>query len=270
MIFMSEPRITRLSGPVPAMVPDPGFEVGFERGYPQQAQGLTLSGFLNILMRRWPILLACLAVSLVVAWLYVNQQTPIYSSSSTLLLNPPSTTNEAGDVIDQMASRKEGRSLETQIAVLKLPKLRKRAFDILGLSGKDTRDMSVRVDRSGDTSLVAVTVEHPNPKTAQAVANKIPDVYLSMTRSTNQKSLSSAKEFAKEQLDEKGAQLARKERERRQHPGGNAQPPGAGKRAGAFRTGASTGRQSIATKRTGHYGPHARSGDPHRGVYSSQ
>ncbi len=168
------------------------------------SEGLSLSDIWRVIFKRKLVILALVAVSLVLGWLYSSTRVRLYQASATVDLNPSSTNVGLSDLIQQSLSSEDVR-LPTEIArmqdnlvifgtIKQLAQHHKgpfpHAFD--KLSANATMDAfspgevqgMIGLVRGGlqigvvpSTDIVYVNYRNPNPEIARDVPNTLINVY---------------------------------------------------------------------------------------------
>lgn len=155
----------------------------------------------GILKRRWPILALTAALCLAGALFYVLSLKPSYSSYTQILLDPKALSADAGESRTALtAAQPDPASIDSQIYVVQSSAVLGEVIRDLDLTkdpalykpkpGATLTDDEVmaatmaglfkrmKVERQGQSLIMAITVEHPVAQTAADIANKIASVYL--------------------------------------------------------------------------------------------
>jgi len=186
------------------LTPSEGHVRGQETLFTSDESDINLREYLGILRRRWPSLLLSVVLCLLAGILYVTRATPIYSSGTTVQLDEGNPNRRRGgdlDAIQAMVDLQQGKTIETQVEVLKSANIRHRAYEYLqqNVSAYYTDllldQASINVQRVKQADIVLITVEHPSPKVAQEFANAISQVYVDWTKLLNRLAAGGARVF---------------------------------------------------------------------------
>ena len=137
---------------------------------------MTLLDYANVLLRRKWIIIVAVLLTTVVAIAFTAQQTPIYSTSSDILVQP---RGQDGFFQDQGGYVDPVRSIETEIQVIVGQEVKQRVQDNLGLSGPPPGAGASAV---GDTDVISITVTDANAANAAALADAYAVAYTEVRR----------------------------------------------------------------------------------------
>jgi capsular exopolysaccharide synthesis family protein len=168
---------------------------------------LELRHYLNVLRRRWPIvaLVTVLAVGAALALAFTSPR--IYSASADVLLTD--TQQEAVFADGQISTGDPARRINTQITVLESRPIAQKVDRALGADA--TEVSSVSVAGVGQTDVMRVTVESPDPEVAKKAADLYAATYVSVRRDQQVESLLAAGEQVQKKLDEIQFQIGAQE-----------------------------------------------------------
>ncbi|MBI4317853.1 MAG: polysaccharide biosynthesis tyrosine autokinase [Chloroflexi bacterium] len=154
--------------------------------------------------RIWLIILATALVAGGTYGLSINS-TPIYQAVSTIEINYGADPRS-----DAYASLLYGeRAAKTYVEQLRSPQLAREVASALGISLSPGVILGMsRVDQVRDTQLIRVYVEHSSPELAQAVANKIAEVFIAQTAAKQEARYQSAKRDLDVQIADLEKQIA--------------------------------------------------------------
>ncbi len=112
----------------------------------QQAANFQWSDLWDLICRlKWWIL-GCVATALLIAFAYLQTQTPIYSRSSWIMLNKNDANNPELDLISEFTTRKGSKKIDNELFILESPSLMAKVVEELGLN---TRYYGKRTSRIG-------------------------------------------------------------------------------------------------------------------------
>lgn len=154
----------------------------------------------GILRRRLHYVILTVVVCLALALVYVLRLTPLYTSSTELLLDPKGLVTGGADPVNVTAQAPQDQSaVDSQIYVMQSRATLEEVADKLNLSkdpffatavrkAKNDRDRlmavvtalktHVTIERAGQSLVFSISAEHPNAATAADIANSIAAVYL--------------------------------------------------------------------------------------------
>ncbi|GAA0761780.1 capsular exopolysaccharide synthesis family protein [Erythromicrobium ramosum] len=182
--------------------------------------GLDLRAIMRVLLARWYWILAAGLLGLLAALAYSLTVTPLYRTSVTLELNPPTVpiiaAGEAGQTASLMGNDYE--FLPTQYGLMKSRDLAKRVVEDLNLastpaSGERAGELAKRIEGlaaqlSGglevgpvpDSRLVTLSYTADNPQEAARIANGFADAYVQSSIDRRYESTAKTRDFLSEQL----------------------------------------------------------------------
>ena len=141
-------------------------------------QEMTLRDYWQVIARRrWLVILPVVAAVLVALGLSLAQ-TPIYSASSEILVQP----RQAGSLFetaDGQLATTNARTIDTEIQVIEGETVRQRVQTDLGLDGLPPQASATAV---GDTDVIRVSVRNEDAGTAQALADAYALAYIEVRR----------------------------------------------------------------------------------------
>ena len=137
---------------------------------------MTLLDYANVLLRRKWIIIVAVLLTTVVAIAFTARQTPIYSTSSDVLVQP---RGQDGFFQDQGGYVDPVRSIATEIQVIVGQEVKQRVQDNLGLSGPPPGAGASAV---GDTDVISITVTDANAANAAALADAYAVAYTEVRR----------------------------------------------------------------------------------------
>lgn len=135
-------------------------------------QQLTVRDLLGILRRRWHLIAATVLVLASLAALYTFTRTPLYRSTSVILLNQES----AQDIFDPVNETQGSRFVENEAEFVRSKKVYDAFQDRTGL----TNEVSVRPLNYAD--VLQLSGVSDSPETAAAIANTYANVYLDLRK----------------------------------------------------------------------------------------
>jgi non-specific protein-tyrosine kinase len=153
----------------------------------QSGGDVELRDYLEVVRRRKWVIAVTVLVVVGVALVLSLLQTPVYQGNAQLLLQPRS----AERLFDpETGQRDPGRTVQTEIQVLKSEPIRRAVRDELGTAPK------VSAHPIGDTDVVEVSARSTNPERAAAIANAYARAYIEFRRDQSvQDDVSAAEEI---------------------------------------------------------------------------
>lgn len=143
----------------------------------------TLGDYLTLLRRRYPTVLAALAVSLLAGAAVTALTRPTYQATAQVLVEGPRTDISTVDVaspLSDVLNIGQEPSLDTHVKLLQSEQLQERVAALLRIPVR--RLPRITVDAVKDTDLIEVSAEDRSPKRAAEVANILVDTYLGEQR----------------------------------------------------------------------------------------
>jgi capsular polysaccharide biosynthesis protein len=134
---------------------------------------MEIKAYLKILFKRWWALLLGLAVVVSATWFWTNQQDRVYQSKATFVLRPRSSTlvveDEFVKALDMVSRRVEINTTFAEVATSRL--IRSRAIEQMQTGS--ISDFSVSASVVGGTNILMISVEGPDPSSAQQYCSLI-------------------------------------------------------------------------------------------------
>lgn len=131
------------------------------------------------------------------AFIVSRQMTPIYSASTTLLINQARSPNAASyqDIITSERIAKTYAKLMTQRPILE------RMMTLVELTEDNFDTDSIQVTPVRDTQLIRISAEHASPQIAAEVANTLPQVFIEENEKTQSARFANSKANLSAQLE---------------------------------------------------------------------
>ena len=161
---------------------------------------MTLSDYVRVVDRRkWVVILAVMFSTLVAVGL-TALQTPIYSTSSDVLVQP---RGQDGLFESQVINLNQ-RAIETEIQVIEGEAVRLRVQENLGLTSEAPEANASAV---GDTDVISITIRDSSAENAQTLANAYAAAYIEVRREQSVNELLSASAEVQNAIDDLQAQV---------------------------------------------------------------
>lgn len=224
------------SGSFPAQSRDGGVPASYSRPPFEQDEfeddGIDLGWIMQVLLARWYWILAAGALGFALALALSLTATPLYRSTASLELNPPTVPILAGQGMgEQMTvANTDWEFLETQYGLLRSRDLARRVVEDLNLAaeadeGDDGQSPEERIeDRAAglaggisvapipNSRLVELTYTSASPQEAARVVNGYADAFLRASLDRRFEATSEAREFLADRLATVREQLNQSER----------------------------------------------------------
>lgn len=161
---------------------------------------MTLRDYASVVARRRWIVIAAVVLSALVAVLLVIMQTPIYSASSEVLVQP----RGADGLFENQVVNVNERAIETEIKVIEGEQVRERVRADLDL---DELPPLVNGSAVGQTDVISLAVRDPNAENTATLADAYADAYISVRREQAVNELLAASAEVQSAIDDLQAQL---------------------------------------------------------------
>ena len=164
---------------------------------------MSLRDYWRVIVRRRWLVIAATAITVVAAVSVSLLQTPIYSSSAEILVQP----RTAGGLFQNQTGASgttNARAVQTEIQVLEGEVVRQRVQDRLGL---DERPPEISASSVGDTDVIRLSARHTDPDAAQAIANAYAVSYIEVRREQSVDELLAASAEVQAKIDELQTQI---------------------------------------------------------------
>jgi len=156
---------------------------------------------LRVLRRRWLLILTLTALVTGAALAVSLTSTKQYDATSQLLLQQQEPINTLSNPTGSSASQDPERTVNTDVALIKLDAIADRVRRTLGLP-TSTRalldEVSTAVENT--SNIVSITVRDPDPARAARIANAFATQYVSFRRASARANLNQAAALARSQL----------------------------------------------------------------------
>lgn len=131
--------------------------------------------YLQILLKRWWIILATFALTLIPTFVFVNGQPWIYESEVTFVIRPRSSIavndEEIVKALDTISRRVEINTTFAEVSSSSLIKL--RAIERLGLTTQEQKGLKSSGRVIAGTNILNISVQGPDPDIVQDFANAV-------------------------------------------------------------------------------------------------
>lgn len=161
---------------------------------------MTLRDYAAVVVRRKWIVIAATLIATIIAVVFSALQTPIYSASSEVLIQPRGQDG----LFDDAVANLNDRAIQTEIQVLQGQAIRLRVQENLGL---DERPASAAVRSIGSTDVIAITVRSANANNASILANAYANAYIEVRREQSVEELLAASAEVQSAIDDINTQI---------------------------------------------------------------
>lgn len=193
--------------------------------------GIDVRGLLAVPVRHFRLVLVSVAVVMLAAFLYVFAQTPVYSASTLILVDPAGRDALAGERGAQSSNLNSVR-VDGEIEILKSDAVAVRVVQAQALMNDpefgieanallqrenpqvqlktviERFQRAIRVVRKGDTYLISAQVTSQNPMRAAELANALAEAYIANQIATKIESIEKLAAILRARLGEARAALA--------------------------------------------------------------
>jgi len=201
---------------------------------------LALRDYLNVLRRRWKLVILLTAVVAVVALIASLFQTRVYQGEARVLVTTPNPgATVVGSPLSGPQSNQLDRDLGTQVQLMQQPPLVARAIRSLGL--KTTPDELLKRAKftvDGQTNVVTVDVTDVDPARAAQTADALAGAYVEWSRDFQRASIGTAASQVERRVTETQDRIAAL----------SSKPPGARARVNEAQLGAATAQYNALTR----------------------
>jgi len=136
---------------------------------------MQIKTYLQILVKRWWIVLIGLAVVLVATFIWTSRQGPVYQSKATYILRPRTGIDQIEDdfvrALEMVSRRVEINTTFAEVAASKL--IKNEALAETDYSPTVIENINVSAVVLGGTNILEITVEGPTPEIAQEFCNLV-------------------------------------------------------------------------------------------------
>lgn len=164
-------------------------------------QEMSLRDYAGVVLRRKLVVAAAIAMALVVAVVSSVLQTPVYSASAEVLVQP---RGQDGLFEDQVVNLTD-RSIQTEIQVIEGQAVAQRVQEDLGL---DDLPADVNASSVGQTDVIALAVRSTNAANARTLANSYANSYIQVRLEQSVGELLAASAQVQERVTDLEEQLA--------------------------------------------------------------
>ena len=185
-----------------ALLPDPA----------STAPTMTLRDFLDILRRRKLIALNVFILVVALGIVVTLLTKPVYRTSARLLVEGRSNTvsfSTSDDPLSPIFAAKSGRDVDTQVEILRSPKVLDRVYKEAGIGPSAVTLDVQRVDRTDVIELVATSTSREG---VARFITTLPKVYEDQSRSDRLREVTVSLDFARKTLARQNAKLQATER----------------------------------------------------------
>jgi polysaccharide biosynthesis transport protein len=142
---------------------------------------MELRQYLDILRRRWALIVAATLIVAVTAGVTSAMKTPVYTASAEVLLRPGDPAEQLGTE-QRPASRNSAESdryLSAQLGIIESEPVARAAAEELGVADADLGGLrdQVNASQSGATDVVRVSATDVDPDRAATVADAFAAAY---------------------------------------------------------------------------------------------
>jgi capsular exopolysaccharide synthesis family protein len=155
-----------------------------------------------VLVRRWPVVLATLLASLLIALLLSTREHKEYSSTASLLFRDPGFAQALyGNGLFSNGQQEPQRTTQTEIDVVTSANVASVAANLLHTKESTTGLLeSIEVTPASNADIATIKATRPAPREAAAVANAFAEAYIIYRRQTDRATVAQAEELVSQSL----------------------------------------------------------------------
>lgn len=171
----------------------------------EEEVSIDLRQYIALFLQWWWLVLLAGLLAGGAAYLISRQMTPIYQSSTTLLINE-APSNRTADYTSLMTSERLAQTYAQMIT--KRPVLERVIYRLKLPYTADELAKMVSASPVRDTQLLTITVESPNPSLSPAVANALVVVFTEQLQETQSSRFQASKDNLQKQITDAETQIA--------------------------------------------------------------
>ena len=134
---------------------------------------MNVANALNLLYRRWWVILSVTVLAVVVAAGYSLNEATRYQATATVLVHPTSDANSASVFSDELNLLSYGSLTETFASLARSPSMIRSAAGAIGVSADAASHYSATGSLIPQTTVLEVSVDGPDPNTVVKLANQL-------------------------------------------------------------------------------------------------
>ncbi len=130
--------------------------------------------FLQLILKRWLIIITTLIAMIIITWVFTELQTPIYSSTATFVVSPSSEVlNETGFLSGLSVLGGQPTVTNTYASIAASSSVKQKASEVLELNPEQINSLSVFSRVQPGTNVIEIRVEGEDPVLTQAFTTEI-------------------------------------------------------------------------------------------------
>jgi capsular polysaccharide biosynthesis protein len=130
---------------------------------------------LEVLARRWWLILIVTAVAVASAWAYARTVDRRYQATATVIAHPSAVVTKASDYSNDLSLLSYGSIEQTFASLARSSTMLARAGSELGVSAQSIRTYNVIANVFPASTVLEISVQGPDPRVAVKLANKLAD-----------------------------------------------------------------------------------------------
>lgn len=131
---------------------------------------------LGVFRRRWWMVAVAWALTMAATLLFTSRQAPVYRASTSLVVVPDTTIQDAADVLRSLDTLDRRTIIATFAKLPSTPETRSAATETLGLPAGDLADYTVLAGVVPNTNIIKIDVDGADPERAAALCNALAGV----------------------------------------------------------------------------------------------
>jgi capsular exopolysaccharide synthesis family protein len=159
-------------------------------------------GFVARIRRRKLIVLLCLIITPIAAYVFSASQEKQYSGSASLLFRDPGFDQKVFGSSALPPSTDPAREGATNVKLVSLEVVASRTARQLGGISGPTIKRKVKTEAEGQSDVVAITATDPDPRRAARIANTFAEQYIGFRRAADRSKIRAAQDLVRGQLNQ--------------------------------------------------------------------
>lgn len=169
---------------------------------PDQSGPGGLETTLEVLRRRWLLILATILLTAGAAYSVSTLQEDVYTADASVLLRDPALEQKVLGSEFASPDEDELRTATTALDLINLDVVARRAAEALGRADSESLSDKIAVETNDNSNLLTIQATDRNPRFAADLATTFAREYIDFRKQADQSTLSNAVEAAEQQLAE--------------------------------------------------------------------
>jgi uncharacterized protein involved in exopolysaccharide biosynthesis len=163
-----------------------------------------------VILRRQRIwVIGIVLASLLIGYAFVRFTTPVYETSTTILIQGSSSGGNNQDPVSNVSLPVPMMSMATQMQILQSPALLSQTYEKINVAPEslDQRKPDVKVSQMGETAMLQLSVQSTDPNLAKQIAEVLPLQFQAYMRDDRQTEVQNSIDFLNDSIREQKALL---------------------------------------------------------------